>query len=95
MTTGSEARLHAGASISGSAPARSRPGRPTARSDRPDGALTTDFDPDLALDDVELPDIDANAAYARVLQHQRGDLFRERLDEIDMAAADDETGSRR
>src|SRR5579871_341482 len=53
-------------------------------------ALTADFDPDLAPDNIELPDIDANAVYARVLQYERRHLFRERLDKIDMASADDE-----
>ena len=54
------------------------------------GALTTDFNPDRAVNHIELPNIDSNAVYPRVLQQDRGDLFRERLNKIDMAAPDDE-----
>src|SRR5262249_42775446 len=60
------------------------------RVSRTGGALATDFDPDRALDDVEFADADPNAAHPRMLQKDRGNLFGERLDEIDVAAADHE-----
>src|ERR1700677_77719 len=62
--------------------------RPHIRRSR--GAFTTDFDPDSALDHVELADVDPNAAHPRMLQEDRSDLFRERLDKIDMAAPHDQ-----
>src|ERR1700722_8950639 len=63
--------------------------RPHVRRAR--GALAADFDPDRALDHIELADVDANAAHPHMLQEDRSDLFGERLDKIDMAAPDHQT----
>ena len=54
-------------------------------------ALATDFDADDSLDDIELLNIDANASHARVFQQYRCDPLSESLNEIYMAAADDQT----
>src|SRR5690348_1089992 len=74
-------RMRSSAPVDGAGRAHVSPAR---------GPLPADLDADLALDHIELADVDADAAHARVLQENRGDLFGEGLDKIDMAAPDHE-----